>query len=1197
VTASSGVLARWCAGFTGAVGLAILAGWTFEVGSLRNGVVGDVAVNLIGAIVLVLAAVSIWASSREEAAPFIRRLGLACGAAVVVIALIRLAVPIAGLSPAAIEVVSGTRWGKGLGSAAPKPVTGGSAILYVMLGAGLLLITARRDGWRMLARSIGLFLGLIGALALFIALARRADGADDGTTSGLIFVVAFLAMAIGLIVTGPTKPTHDPDDAGGLALRRRVNLAIAVAVSIIFLTGGVTIWSTSRSQSADRQREASWLRRTQLSFLLSSLQDASLGETELLVTGNKPSLRRYQTALDTLPAVFRRTVELFDQSAPQRRWLDSLRPEAEKTIELHRDAFRLNQEGRGIEALALVRSGRAQAGGDEVRRRIELIIAAEDSLGARLKAVVRRDSGISITAGLLAALLAVCFLLLAGLAINADLRKRAEAETALRQNEARLAQIVDLMPAMVFLKEPAEHRFVRLNRAGEQILGRSRESMLGKTVFELFPKEIAEGYAAEDRAVLGSQEVLDIPEETVYTEDMGTRILHTKKIAVRDEHGRALFLLGVSEDITERKQLEEERDRFFTLSLDMLCIARSDGYFKRLNPAFTQTLGWSIEEMLARPFLDFVHPDDRPATLREVERQTVAGEEVLHFENRYLHKNGSWRTLSWKSVPHQGGFMYATARDVTELREAEAVLRQSKEAAESANRAKSDFLAKMSHELRTPLNSIIGFSEILEDESAGALNEKQRRYVGNVLLSGRNLLQLINDILDLAKVEAGRMELSISDFDPRAALEQVRTILTALADKKGLTVQVSAPDGLPPLSADQPKFKQIMYNLVGNAIKFTGDGGRVDIGARVVHPSGNGSGVELLEVSVADTGIGISAADLQRIFGEFEQVASDVGRSQEGTGLGLALTRKLVELHGGRVWVESELGRGSVFRFTIPYPGRRAKVVAPARVEAEAPITPGGPLILIIDNDPGARDLIDVFLEESGYSTAWAENGADAVRLAQSLSPAAITLDILLPDRDGLLILAQLKSNPVTRNIPVVVVSVTDRRELGFSLGATDWLVKPVNRAALGAALERMVPPRGPAGKPTILVVDDEVPTLEYLTELIQGRGFEVACASGGRAGVDIALDTQPDLILLDLMMPDLNGFDVVSILRAHPKGEHIPIVILTAKDLTVEDAERLRHSVQAVIPKGGKERLLAELARICPAAALAGDLPAKDRP
>jgi PAS domain S-box-containing protein len=1074
VSASSGRLARWSAGFAGAIGLAILSGWAFGVASLRNGLDSEVAVNPVGTIILVLAVVSIWISSLEGASSAARRVGLACGAAVLAIALIRIAVPIAGMSPWAIELVSGTRWGKGLGTAAPRPLSGGTALLYAMLGASLLLVTARRDGWRMLGRSIGLFLALIGILALFVALARLADGAADGTASGMVSLLAFLAMAIGLVATGPAKASHGLDDPGAIALRRRVNLAIAVAISILFLTGGVTIWSTSRSRSADLEREASWQRRIQLSFLLRSLQDASLGETELLLADTVPSLERYRVALDSLPALLRRATELSDPSAPQRRWLDSLRPEAEKAIGLHRDVFRLEQEGRRSEAIAIVGSGRARAARDDVRQRIERIIAAEDSLGARLEAVVRRDTGISIGTGLLAALLAVSFLLLAGVAINTDLRKRAEAELALRQSEAQLAQIVDLIPAMVFLKEPKEHRFVRLNRAGEDLLECSRDTMLGKTVFELFPKEIAEAYMAEDQAVLASSEVLDIPEEIVHTTNKGTRLLHTKKVAVRDQGGAPLFLLGISEDITDQKR-------------------------------------------------------------------------------------------------------------------ADLALRDAKDSAEKANRAKSDFLAKMSHELRTPLNSIIGFSEILEDESAGVLNEKQRRYVGNVLLSGRNLLQLINDILDLAKVEAGRMELAISEFEPKAALEQVRSIVAALADKRRLTVHLSVPDDLPPLLADQPKFKQIMYNLLGNAIKFTGEGGRVDVSARILRASGNGSGTHALEVSVEDTGIGISAADQQRIFGEFEQVASDRARSQEGTGLGLALTRKLVELHGGRVWVESEVGRGSVFRFTIPYPGRRGLEAAPARAAGEASVGAEGPLILIIDNDPGARDLIAVLLQESGYRTASAETGADALRLAQSLTPDAITLDMLLPDRDGLLILAQLKSNPVTRSIPVVVVSVTDRRELGFSLGAADWLVKPIHRAALVAALERMVPQPGAAGRPTILIVDDEVPTLEYLSELIRGQGFEVTCASGGRAGVDIALDSQPDLILLDLMMPDLNGFDVVSTLRAHPRGEHIPILILTAKDLTAEDAERLRSSVQAVVRKGGKERLLAELARICPAAALAG--------
>jgi CheY-like chemotaxis protein/anti-sigma regulatory factor (Ser/Thr protein kinase) len=500
----------------------------------------------------------------------------------------------------------------------------------------------------------------------------------------------------------------------------------------------------------------------------------------------------------------------------------------------------------------------------------------------------------------------------------------------------------------------------------------------------------------------------------------------------------------------------------------------------------------------------------------------------------------------------------------------------------------------MSHELRTPLNSIIGFSEILEDGGAGALNDKQQRYVANVLLSGRNLLQLINDILDLAKVEAGRMELMPSEFDVRAALEQVRAIVATLADRKHLEVRLQIADEVSLLTGDQAKFKQILYNLLGNAIKFTPDGGRVEVTARLVTlPESGGTG-NALEVAVADTGIGISPEDLNRIFNEFEQVTG-VQRDQEGTGLGLALTRKLVELHGGRVWVQSTIGRGSTFRFTIPAPAARAEAGEPAQVPVGAArMDQEGPLVLVIDNDSGARDLLTHYLAEAGYCVESAGSGEEAIRLVQSLRPAAITLDMLLPDRDGLLILAQLKGDPDTRGIPIVVVSVTDRRELGFSLGAADWLVKPIQKAALLSALDRTVT-RPRSGEPTILVVDDEPATVEYLRELLGQRGFAVLSAAGGRAGIELALSRNPDVILLDLMMPEVNGFDVVRALREHPEARQIPILILTGMDLTREDAARLGSSVQAVVAKGGPERLLAELARICPALTPAAAVPMEE--
>ena len=981
-------------------------------------------------------------------------------------------------------------------------------------------------------------------------------------------------------MSGGQAPRPDETDTG--VLRARVTLALVVAVAILVLTGALAFWSTARSRSAERLQADSYARRAHILQLLSSLQDAETGQRGFLLAGQPEFLEPYHTGVDSLPAILRRTDSLLRGRELQARRVEVLGPLVDRRVALLAEAVGLYQSGRRAEAVALMRSGAGREIMEEIRRLTASMVSEEDTLHARLEARMRTEHRISFGTSVIAALLAICFLVLAGLTINRDLRKRGVAEAALRRAEVVLSSVGEGIHGI-----DLGGRIILENPAAARMLGWEPGHLIGEPAHGTTHHHQPDGreYPADQcpiHATLLDGQPRAVKDEVFWRKDGSAVPVDFTTAPLRDGAGRLYGCTVVFHDISERKRLEEERDRFFALSLDMLCIASADGYFKRISPAFTSTLGWSVPEMLGRPFLDFVHPDDQAATLREVERQTVAGEPVLQFENRYRHKNGSWRVLSWRSVPQPGGVMFATARDVTDAHEAEAALRAAKEAAEAANRAKSDFLAKMSHELRTPLNSIIGFSEILEDGGAGALNAKQQRYVANVLLSGRNLLQLINDILDLAKVEAGRMELIPSEFDVRAALEQVRAIVATLADRKHLDIRLQMADEVSLLTADQPKFKQILYNLLGNAIKFTPEGGRVEVTARLVTlPESDGTG-KVLEVAVADTGIGIPPEDLNRIFNEFEQVTG-AQRDQEGTGLGLALTRKLVELHGGRIRVQSTIGQGSTFRFTIPAPAR-PEPVGPAQVPVRAArMSQDGPLVLVIDNDSGARDLLTHYLAEAGYCVESAGSGEEAIRLVQALRPAAITLDMLLPDRDGLLILAELKGDPDTRDIPIVVVSVTDRRELGFSLGAADWLVKPIQRTALLSALERTVS-RPPSGEPTILVVDDEPATVEYLRELLGQRGFDVLSATGGRAGIELALSRNPDVILLDLMMPEVNGFDVVRALRENPEARQIPILILTGMDLTLADAARLGDSVQAVVAKGGPERLLAELARICPA-------------
>ncbi len=369
------------------------------------------------------------------------------------------------------------------------------------------------------------------------------------------------------------------------------------------------------------------------------------------------------------------------------------------------------------------------------------------------------------------------------------------------------------------------------------------------------------------------------------------------------------------------------------------------------------------------------------------------------------------------------------------------------------------------------MNAIIGFSELLEDRTFGQLNERQQRYVTNVLGSGRHLLQLVNDILDVAKIEAGRLVLEPEPIDLGGLLQDMQRGLEPLAAAKHQTLTVEFVRQVPELTADRGKLKQILYNLLSNAIKFTKDGGQ--IGMRVSAAQSD-SGAGEVRVSVWDTGIGIAAEDLHRIFLEFEQVDSTYARQQQGTGLGLALTQRLVEAHGGRITVESAVGQGSTFTFVLPaMPDSRVtepRHPGAARLQERRS---EGPLVLVVEDDRTSRELLSHYLVGHGYAVAHAGTAAEALEAARRLRPAAISLDMLLPDDHGMTLLTRLRADPITKEIPVVVVSITDDRESGVKAGAAAWLVKPVRRQQFIEALDRLVP-TGANGRRLGLIVDDD---------------------------------------------------------------------------------------------------------------------------
>ncbi|MDQ1318035.1 MAG: hypothetical protein QG588_1691 [Candidatus Poribacteria bacterium] len=483
-----------------------------------------------------------------------------------------------------------------------------------------------------------------------------------------------------------------------------------------------------------------------------------------------------------------------------------------------------------------------------------------------------------------------------------------------------------------------------------------------------------------------------------------------------------------------------------------------------------------------------------------------------------------------------------------------------------ADRMKSEFLANMSHELRTPLNAIIGFAEILRDGICGVLNEDQKSAVLDIHESGKHLLQMINDILDLSKVEAGRMELQLEEFPISKAMNEIHSIVRDMANKKGLNLQFFIPDDLPDILADQVKFKQIMYNLLSNAIKFTHQGG-ITVIAECKDKK--------FTISVTDTGIGIAPKDHEVIFDEFKQLDSSQSRQYEGTGLGLALTKKIVDMHGGRIWVESEgIGLGSKFIFTIPGIGSTEHTQSETLIHEmqSASKKKKGKTILVVEDNAPAAQLICIYLTEAGYDTVVINDGEEVIRKAREIKPFAITLDIMLPKKDGWQVMQELKNFTDTADIPIIIVSIIDDQNLGFSMGAAGYLVKPIDKEQFLSILDKI--DLTPKQKPKVLIIDDKPEDVRLIESTIISEGFDVLTAFDGVDGINQAVNNKPDLIILDLLMPGMSGFDVVKSLQENTEASKIPVIIITMKELTSEDRERLNSKVKSIVQKGEDARL-----------------------
>jgi signal transduction histidine kinase/DNA-binding response OmpR family regulator/ligand-binding sensor domain-containing protein len=486
--------------------------------------------------------------------------------------------------------------------------------------------------------------------------------------------------------------------------------------------------------------------------------------------------------------------------------------------------------------------------------------------------------------------------------------------------------------------------------------------------------------------------------------------------------------------------------------------------------------------------------------------------------------------------------------------------------AEEANQAKSRFLANMSHELRTPMNAIIGFSEILTDRLATQIDPKSMNFLRSILSSGKHLLEIINDILDLSKVEAGKMEIFPERFSVSSAIESVGQVMKGLSARKSITFELDVAEDVELLETDQAKFKQILYNLLSNAVKFSPPESTVTIRAR--HVAALDASPESISIDVIDRGIGIAREYLDVIFEEFRQVDATTSRQYGGTGLGLSLVKKFVELQGGSIGVTSTPGEGSTLTFTLPVHFQGATIPSPI-VSADGTVVPPGNRVLVVEDDDHAYGAISTYLVSGGYVPIRARRGDEALKLARTMKPLALTLDIVLPGIEGWEVLRKLKADEVTASLPVIIISMIENRELGLAFGADDYFTKPVDWPRLMRRLRELTAHTATPDKPRLLLIDDDVAVHEMLEAELTRNGYELEKAFSGPDGLEQAARNKPDVIILDLSMPGMTGFQVAARLKEHEATARIPILVFTARDLSEADRELLRHGVNGIVMKG----------------------------
>jgi len=672
-----------------------------------------------------------------------------------------------------------------------------------------------------------------------------------------------------------------------------------------------------------------------------------------------------------------------------------------------------------------------------------------------------------------------------------------------------------------------------------------------------------------------------VVEHIHFDADDNPRIVEVHGYPVFDADGNVIQMIEYSLDITKRKEFEdqlkqsEERIRSMVSNMPGVvyrCLMDDNWTMLFISDEIRNLSGYPSEDFLGenpvRTFASIMHPDDvGPIALNS--QRAVEARKPYNNDYRVIDRDGEtrWVFARGQATYDDDGtplFLDGTIFDVTDKKQMEFDLEDAKDAAEAANRAKSAFLANMSHELRTPMNAIIGYSEMLAEEAEDDGLDTMIPDLEKINSAGKHLLALINDILDLSKIEAGRVDLYLERFELKKMLDEAVATVSPLVTKNDNRLVTECADDLGHIRADLTKLRQALFNLLSNAAKFTSEG-TITLSAERQRRGDR----DWILLSVTDTGIGIRADKLDHVFEEFSQADESTTRDFGGTGLGLPISRRFCQMMGGDITVTSKVGEGSTFTIELPAAVdalEAAKTMAEIDDKEHPQIPEGVHPVLVIDDDPDSRELLQRTLEADGYTVATAASGDQGLEMAHSLSPALITLDVMMPGMDGWAVLQRLKSDPALARIPVMMVTISGEKEMGSTLGAVEHLTKPVDRDTLRRLAAQYAMPDG--GGHALVVDDDESIRLLFKRALDED-GWSVAEAANGAEALEKVREHRPNIVLLDLMMPVMDGFEFLLEFRKRVENAKVPVIVVTAKDLTDEDRSRLSGGVARIVEKG----------------------------